>query len=161
LRRHRNPAQALADLETGNAQIAVLPPLSEEEDGRWWTALTARGDRQLSVIAKLPFWTARAEGTPSGTAFAVAAIRPDPSGNDHSLIVFTTAEETSRSRLTNNLTAAGLTAENIWTRRTGSGQAIILADIPGLLDDSDPRLAAIQGAEAPAIIIGGYAVPLS
>jgi chorismate mutase len=161
LRRHRNCSQALADLDTGTAQIAVMPAPSDEDDGRWWSALTARGDRQLSVIAKLPFWTSRAEGTPAGTAFAVAAIRPDPSGHDNSLIVFSTPEETSRSRLMTNLTAAGFTPENIWTRRSGADRTIILADITGLLEDSDPRLAAIPGAEAPAIIIGGYAVPLS
>jgi chorismate mutase len=161
LRRHRNASQALADLDTGTAQVAVMPAPSDEDDGRWWTALTARGERQLSVIAKLPFWTARAEGTPSGTAYAVAALRPDASGNDNSLVVFATPEETSRSRLLANLTTAGFAPETIWTRAAGAGRTLVLADVAGMIEDADPRLAAIQGAEAPAIPIGGYAVPLA
>lgn len=160
LRRHRNPAQALADLETGSAQIAVLPPPSDEPDGRWWSALTGHSTTQLSVIAKLPFWTARAEGTPPGTAFAVAALRPDPSGQDNSLIVFEMPADTSRTRISSALTAAGFTLEAILAKRDDPDRSTILAEISGLIADTDPRLAAIQGAEFPAIIIGGFALPL-
>jgi chorismate mutase-like protein len=159
LHRHRNPTQALADIERGTAQVAVLPPPSEEPDGNWWTALM--GTSPLSVIAKLPFWTKRAEGAPTGIAYAVAAIRPDPSGQDRGLIALELNEDVSRTRIISLLTAAGFTPGQIWLKReAGDTRSLALIEVEGLVEDSDERLRQITGLNAPASVIGGYAVPL-
>ncbi|HQT63012.1 MAG TPA: chorismate mutase [Acidocella sp.] len=159
MRRHRNPLQTLSDIESGAAQVAVVPPPSDEPDGAWWTALMGRGNTQLSIIAKLPFWTQRAEGTPLGDAYVVAAIRPDPSGHDRGLLALEVNADTSRARLTSIVNAAGFNATNIWLKRRGDF-ARALVEVEGLVDDNDARLLKIHGLDAPAITIGGFAVPL-
>jgi chorismate mutase len=158
LHRHRNPAQALADLERGTAQVAVLPPPSEEPDGNWWTALMGPGP--LSVIAKLPFWTKRAEGAPTGDAYVVAAIRPDASGQDRGLIAVEFNADTSRTRIISHLSAAGFAPGQMWLKRDGERNSLALVEVEGLVEDGDARLAQIAGLDAPASIIGGFALPL-
>ncbi len=160
LRKHRNPAQALADIERGTAQVAVLPPPSEDAEGGWWTSL-GTGPRQLSVIAKLPFWTRRAEGLPAGEAFVVATIRPDPSAADHGLIAFEMSPDISRGKILSNLAAAGFATHQAWLRRdNGDSPVTALVEVENLVEDSDPRLGQIAGLDRPAWVIGGFAVPL-
>jgi len=158
LHRHRNPAQALADLERGTAQVAVLPPPSEEPDGNWWTALMGSGP--LSVIAKLPFWTKRPEGGPTGDAYVVAAIRPDASGQDRGLIALELNADISRTRMISLLTTAGFAPGQIWLKRDGERSSLALIEVEGLVEDGDPRLSQITGLDAPPSIIGGFALPL-
>jgi chorismate mutase-like protein len=159
VRRHRNPAQALADIERGTAQVAVLPPPSEDAEGGWWTSL-GTGQRQLSVIGKLPFWTKRGEGLPAGEAFVVATIRPDASGADKGLIAFEVSPEMSRTRIIGNLAAAGFSSGPVWLRREADIRSLVLVEVDGLVEDDDPRLTQIAGLESPAWVIGGFALPL-
>jgi chorismate mutase len=163
VRRHHNPMQTLADLTRGTAQLAVLPPLSEDDETQsvWWPMLTASEPHRLFVIAKIPFWPVRLEGAPLGEAYVVATVRPDPSGADRGLISLELGADTSRTRLTSLLTEAGFAPEAIWVKR-GMGEAGIraLVEVDGLVEDEDPRLAAIAGLEAPPVVIGGYALPL-
>jgi chorismate mutase/prephenate dehydratase len=159
LRKHRNPTQALADIERGTAQVAVLPPFGDEPDGSWWTALMGTGTK-LSVIGKLPFWTKRPEGTPAGEAYLVAAMRPDNSGADRGLIALELSADISRTRITANLRAAGFAPGSIWLKRISDAEMLALVEVAGLVNDGDPRLEAITGCQAPASVIGGFALPL-
>jgi chorismate mutase len=159
LRRHRNPAQALADIERGTAQVAVLPPPSEDSEGGWWMSL-GRGERQLSVIAKIPFWTRRAEGLPTGEAYVVATMRPDPSGADKGLIAFEMSGDISRTRMLANLAAAGFVTFQVWQHRAAADITLALVEVENLVEDFDARLGQIAGLDRPAWVIGGFAVPL-
>lgn len=162
VRRHHNPAQTLADLARETAQIAVLPPPGEDEDGFWWPLLTATDPHRLFVIGKIPFWTRRAEGLPLGEAYVVAAIRPDESGEDKSLIALEFQADTSRARLTALMKEAGFATGAIWVKRAPAEGAVrALVEVEGLLADADPRLATIAGLDAPPVVIGGYATPLA
>jgi chorismate mutase/prephenate dehydratase len=158
IRKHQNPTQALADVERGAAQVAVLPPPGEGPDGGWWTALM--GGTKLSVIAKLPFWTRRLEGTPIGEAYVVAAMRPDASGADRGWIALELSADISRTRLTANLNAAGFTPGTIWLKRVTDLDVLALVEVDGLVNDDDSRLQAIAGLHSPASVIGGFAIPL-
>jgi chorismate mutase len=163
LRRHHNPAQTLADLARDTAQLAVLPPPGEDDEARggWWPMLTATAPHRLFVIAKLPFWPKRVEGAPAGEAYVVAAIRPDPSGDDRGLISLELAADTSRTRVTALLKDAGLTPGPIWVKRApGDAKIRVLVEVEGLVEDEDPRLAAIAGLDARPVVIGGFATPL-
>lgn len=159
IRKHHNPAQALADVERGTAQVAVLPPPGDGPEGAWWTALM--GTRNpLSVIGKLPFWTKRPEGTPAGEAYMVAAMRPDASGADRGLIALEIPADISRTRIIGNLTQAGFAPGAIWLKRITDADILVLVEVDGLVNDDDPRLERIQGLAAPASVIGGFAIPL-
>jgi chorismate mutase/prephenate dehydratase len=164
VRRHHNPAQTLADLtREGGAQLAVLPPLGEDEDGKsgWWPMLTGTGHARLYIIARIPFWTKRAEGLPQGDAYVVAAVPPDPSGDDRGLIALQASADMSRTRLITLVKEAGFEPGTLWVRRlAGDMQISALVEVEGLVEEGDPRLAAIAGLEAPPVVIGGYAVPV-
>ncbi len=88
LRVHGSAAQAIADVSAGRATVAVLALPSETEAPRdaWWMALLQKDEPRIHVVARLPFWTRRPEGAPSAQALVVAAIAPDPSGADCSLL---------------------------------------------------------------------------
>jgi chorismate mutase/prephenate dehydratase len=163
MRRHTNPAQTLAEVAREAAQLAVLPPPDEAEDGPggWWQLLTASGVHRLYVIAKLPFWGRRAEGSPLGVAYVVAGVPPDASGQDHGLISLELPADVSRTRLTALAKDAGFTPLTVWVRRgPGEGTVRALIEVAGFVEDGDPRLAAIVGVEAAPIVIGGFAVPV-
>jgi len=68
---------ALAQLRSGRVTTVLLP---------WPAPLDASLLTGLFVVARLPFWRARAAGTPAGEALVIAATAPDPSGDDHSLV---------------------------------------------------------------------------
>ncbi|WP_298224517.1 chorismate mutase [Acidocella sp.] len=164
VRRHHNPAQTLADLaREGGAQLAILPPLGEGEDahGGWWPMLMANGQIQLYVIAKIPFWTSRAEGLPMGDAYVVAAVPPDASGHDRGLILLSFSADSSRTRMIEQVAAAGFAPGSLWVKRLpGDSRMLALVEVDGLVSNTDPRLAAIAGVDAPPQAIGGYAVPV-
>jgi len=163
LRRHHNPAQTLADIARETAQLAVLPPPGEDDEaqGSWWPMLTATAPHRLYVIAKLPFWPKRVEGAPTGEAYVVASIRPDPSGDDRGLISLELNADVSRTKANAALKEAGFNPGAMWVRRVPGDTSIrALVEVEGLVEDDDPRLAAIAGLEAPPVVIGGFAVPL-
>jgi chorismate mutase len=161
LRVHRSPAQAIGEVSSGAATIAVLPmPAEEEASGiAWWTALLHRDEPRIHVVARLPFWSPRPEGSPQVQALVVAAIAPDASSHDRSLIGIELPLSVSRARLTTGLTAAGFTVLSTLLRR-GSHVSHALIEVDGLVPDGDPRLARIPDADRPPVVLGGYAVPV-
>ena len=164
-RRHHNPAQTLADLtREGGAQLAVLPPLAEGDDahGGWWPMLATNGQLRLYIIAKIPFWTSRAEGLPTGEAYVVAAVPPDASSNDRGLILLSFNTDSSRTKMIEQVAAAGFEPGSLWVKRLpGDSRLLALVEVEGLVSDDDPRLAAIAGLDVPPQVAGGYAVPIS
>ena len=88
MRIRRSAAQAVSEVSAGLAGAAVLPlPADGETDAAaWWTALMHRDDPRIHVVARLPFWAPRAEGSADTSALVVCAAAPDPSGHDRSLL---------------------------------------------------------------------------
>jgi chorismate mutase len=163
MRVHSSPAQALADVSSGHASAAVLPMPSETETPRaaWWTALLHKDQPRIHVIARLPFWAARPEGAPTVQAMVIAALAPDPSGNDRSLLGLEMALDVSRARLTGAIVAAGLRPEQIILRRDPGGQvAQALVEVEGDVGEDDARLDAIASVLRRPVVLGFYAVPV-
>jgi chorismate mutase-like protein len=162
LRVHRSPAQAIGEVSAGSATAAVLPMPAEDEASAiaWWTALLHRDEPRIYVVARLPFWSARTEGAPQVQALVVAAIAPDASTQDRSLIGIELPLAVSRARLSTSLAAAGFAVVATLLRR-GSHVSHALVEVEGLVMDGDPRLAAIADADRPPVVLGGYAVPVA
>jgi hypothetical protein len=161
MRVHRTPAQAIGEVSAGSAIAAVLPMPREDETPReaWWTALMHRDEPRIHVVARLPFWSKRPEGAPQARALVVAAVAPDASSHDRSLIGLELDATTSRTRLTAALSAAGLAATSILLRRDPvAAQALV--EVEGMLAESDPRLAALTDVLRRPVILGAYAVPV-
>ena len=160
LRAHGSPAQALNDVSSGAATVAVLPLPTEVDNPRdtWWATLASRTPR-LHIIARLPFWAPRAEGAPVAQALVVATAAPDASAADRSFLVVELGNDVSRDRLTQSLAAAGLPPRAVVLRRDGAA-ALALVEVAGHLDDDDPRLAERVGAFRRPAVLGAYAEPI-
>jgi hypothetical protein len=157
LRVHTSPAQALNDVSSGAATVAVLPLPTDADNTRddWWATLANRTPR-LFVIARLPFWT---EGQPAAQALVVATAAPDASAADRSYVVVELNNDVSRDRLSHGLTAAGLHPSAILLRRD-AGTAVALVEVAGFLADNDPRLAALGAVVRRPAVLGAYAEPI-
>ncbi|CAH2600565.1 Chorismate mutase [Rhodovastum atsumiense] len=161
LRVHRTPALALAEIAAGTATVAVLPLPVDGEPSPWWTTLLHQGEPRIHVVARLPFWSPRPEGTPRAQALVLAAVPPDPSGDDRSLIGLELPAGLSRARFTAGLSAAGLVPGHAILRRDAHSEATLaLVDVEGFVTDGDPRLAALVDAQRPPVVLGAYAVPV-
>lgn len=160
---HRTPAQAIREVSAGLAVAAVLPLPQEDEPpaAAWWTALLHKDEPRISVVGRLPFWSARPDGAPRAQALLVSAARPDPSGEDRSLIGLELAADISRARLGSLLATAGLPVAHVILRREReSPVAQALIDVDGFVADDDPRLRAIGPVLRPPVVVGAYAVPI-
>jgi len=160
LRIHSSAAQALADLASGAAVAAVLPMPTEDEPLRqaWWTALLQKESPRIHVVARLPFWSPRAEGATQARALVVSIAAPDASPHDHTLIGMEVSAEASRARLTTLFTEAGLPPLAMILRREAHA-SIVLVDVDGFVTESDPRLQALVGTHKP-VVLGAYAQPV-
>jgi chorismate mutase-like protein len=123
---------ALSACAARQTALAALPPA-----GRWWRSAAPS---RLFVTARLPFF-----GTSDATVFLLSPTPPDPSGDDRSLV------RLPAGRAEAELAAAGLPA-TVLAREDG----LLLAEIPGMLDPTDARLAA-----AGATLLGAYATPVT
>ncbi|SDB61675.1 chorismate mutase [Belnapia rosea] len=146
-------SRALSAVAAGEAQVAVLPLPEEGEapEDAWWMSLDSP---RLQVIARLPFLATGPDSLPE--ALAIAPGAPDPSGADRSLLRIEAVGERSRAQLAGALTAAGLAPRLLQLRRDG-GLLRALAEVDGVLEAGDPRLAALPVDRA--LPLGFYAVP--
>ncbi|MBS0559624.1 MAG: chorismate mutase [Proteobacteria bacterium] len=163
MRTHSTPGQALADVKSGAASVAVLPLPSETEPpgAAWWTALFFRDTPRLHVIARLPFWAPRPEGAPAVPAMVIAAFPADPSQSDRTLLGLEVPLDGSRARLAAAIAAAGLSAGTTILRRDpGMEAARALVEVAGMVAEDDPRLDAVGGALRRPMVLGAYAVPI-
>jgi len=160
---HRSPAQAIANVTAGTASVAVLPMPSESEEPRdaWWTALLHNDAPRIHIAARLPFWTRRPEGAPSAQALVVAAIPPDPSGQDRTLLGLELDLDVSRARLAAAVSTAGFSPGTVVLRRDpGAPVAHAIVEVDGYLADDDARLAQLGAVLRRPVVLGAYAIPL-
>ena len=162
MRPHRNPAEALADVRAGHATVAVLPMPAEGEASfdAWWTVLLHHGDPRVHIVARLPFWAPRPEGTPAVQGLVVSVAAPDPSGQDRSPLGLELAYA-GRARLSAAVAAAGFHAGPVIVRRGVDGSdACALVEVEGFVGDDDPRLPTLRGTGCRPTVLGAYAVPV-
>ena len=158
-----SPAQALAAISRGAAAVAVLPVPSNTDTAQeaWWIRLLQQAEEPaLHVVGRLPFWRPRPAGAPSAEALVIAAIEPDRSGCDRSLLALELDPDISGTRLTTAIISAQLTPGWMIVRREqGRAPAHALVEIDDFLTDVDPRLARLDPAMRRPVVLGAYAVP--
>ncbi|TQF79983.1 chorismate mutase [Elioraea sp. Yellowstone] len=165
LRWMRSTAQVLHAVGAGEAAVGVLPlpqddPNAEGANDPWWIALMRGDGAGLSVVARLPFVTLRREGAPRAQALVVAALQPEASGEDRSLVAFEADPDFSRARLHELVGAAGFKPLGLVLHRAERAPTACLAEVDGLVEARDPRLAALAetGLVRP-VVIGAWPVP--
>jgi chorismate mutase / prephenate dehydratase len=158
LRVHGSAGQAMADVSQGAASVAVLPFPSDRNN--WWVSLLHHEPR-LYIIARLPFWNVRPDGSPTAKALVVASTPPDASGDDRSFLGLECDSDVSRARLSSELLAAGLKAEAMeLLRLQGSSMSNVLVEVDGYLTDDDPRLSRLGSVLRRPVVVGSYALPI-
>ena len=97
----------------------------------------------------------------AAAALVVAAIAPDRSGADRSLLGLELDLTVSRARLTAALGSAELRPGQIILRRDpGTPAAHALVEVEGYVADDDPRLARLGSVLRPPVVLGAHAVAI-
>ena len=163
VRTHTRPSLVVHACAEEPNSIGVVPlPEIEEPKAAWWAQLAPAGDRGPRVVAKLPF----VAGEQDISAYAIAAVEQEPSGDDRTLILVEFAPSVSRTKLRSLLKTAGLDARLVAAGRLMDKKVPdeLLLEVNGFVGRADPRLTALSGAAGDMIgrvtPIGGFANPI-
>ena len=149
----------VAQVSSREAVIGVVPvPDNAGEGDCWWRSLCVADAPQ--VVQRLPFVDGSNARNGKAGAFAISRVLLDESGDDRSLIVVETSENTGQDTLRGIMAEAGLSAGSIVTRKEDVW--VHLVDVEGFVTADSPNLREIEanGAILRACSIGGYAVPV-
>lgn len=154
--RASSAGQALRRAAEGGPRIAVLPMPEDGQD--WWPALLEPAGRSLAAIARLPFVPGLGPA-----ALAVAALEPEPSEADGSLVALEADAATSRGRLQAPLERGGLAPRWLSVVRRGA-TAVHLVEVEGFHPRGAPFVPSLLGPLGTqlvaAIPLGAYPKPL-
>jgi chorismate mutase / prephenate dehydratase len=157
------PAQVLAAVRANTATLGVVPAPIEADVTPWWPLLAGRDATLPNVVARLPFLimpNARARGI---SAFVLARMEPEDSGDDRALISIEAVSGLSRNRIAGALAKVGLPAFTSVLDQVAGGVHHYLVELPGVIADSDQRLrelgTALELENGRVAAIGAYAVP--
>jgi chorismate mutase len=157
------PAQVLAAVRANPATLGIVPAPIEADTAPWWPMLAGRDATLPNVVARLPFLAmpnARARGI---SAFVLARMEPEDSGDDRALISVEAITGLSRNRIAGALAKVGLPVFTSVLDQLAGGVHHYLIELPGVMADGDPRLrelGAALGLESGRVAaIGAYAVP--
>ena len=160
---HDTPAQVLAAVRTTPSTLGIVPAPIEADTAPWWPLLSGRDATLPNVVARLPFLimpNARARGI---SAFVLARMEPEESGDDRTLIAIEADTGVSRNRIGGALAKAGLPAFTSALDRVMGAVHHYLLELPGLIADGDKRLVELEAAlgmnDGRVAAIGAYAVP--
>ena len=78
------PEEATAEVDSGTSAVAVVPLPARNSAEFWWTELAFGEHQSLKIIGLLPFLQTTASDHVE--AFSIAAVHPEPSGKDVSLV---------------------------------------------------------------------------
>ena len=158
-----SPAQVLAAVRANPSTIGVVPTPIESDATPWWPLLAGRDATLPNVVARLPFLdmpNARARGI---SAFVLARMEPEDSGDDRTLVSVESATGLSRNRIAGALAKVGLPAFTSALDQVAGGVHHYLVELPGVLADGDERLRELGTAlgltSGRVAAIGAYAVP--
>jgi chorismate mutase-like protein len=160
---HDSAAQVLSEVRADPRVIGVVPAPIETESQPWWPLLASGEPATPNVIARLPFVPTVNARARNLSALVLARLDPEPSGDDVSLLLIESPGEMSRSRITSALQKAGFPTLLSALDQTRGGLHFYLVEVPEVVVDHDPRLAAAAAAlgveRARVLTIGAYARP--
>lgn len=153
-------AETILAIIEGRAALGVLPVAGDEMAAPWWLDLVAAAEPKPRVVARLPFG---AIGNAAGTvadAFVVAAMEPEASGDDCTLIAV--VADSGGTDLTAAFRDANFDATPLARVATAKGAAH-LVEVGHALAPQDRRLGSVHDRLGPGVRLtwlGLYARPL-
>ena len=79
------PEHTIESVYAGDSMVAVVPAPNRYTESTWWHELAFGKHKNLKIIGLLPFL--RSDTSDPLEAFSIAAVRPESSGKDTSLVV--------------------------------------------------------------------------
>lgn len=162
---YESPGQVLAEVRAAATTIGVVPAPIETDTTPWWPLLASGEPTLPNVVARLPFLAmpnARARGV---SAFVLARIEPEASGDDRALVSVETPSGMSRDRISAAFARAELPPFTSALDQIVGGVHHYLLELPGVIVDTDPRLRGLEKAlgldRGSVAAIGAYAVPVT
>ncbi|MCW5749156.1 MAG: chorismate mutase [Alphaproteobacteria bacterium] len=160
---HETPFQVLAAVRADPNVVGLVPAPAQDEPQPWWPRLMSGDPTTPNVVQKVPFVAMPNSRGRELSAFVLARLEAEPSGDDRALIAVEATEELSRSRLAAAIRKAGLQDATALFDVEQAGTYWDLIEIPEFVGDADPRLEALRGAlgieNARVVALGAYAVP--
>ncbi|MBI1777414.1 MAG: chorismate mutase [Proteobacteria bacterium] len=164
MRSCRSPGEVVDAVAAGTATVGVLPAPGPGEAAPWWPLLLSDRPNPPRVVVKLPFADRSRSRTAIATAFVVAAMAHEESGEDRTLVALAAkagadeagiATALERVELKGSVLAIAPDKENDTQWR--------LLELAGFVGADDRRLALLarEPGIGRALTIGGYATPLS
>ncbi len=149
----------------GTAVVAVVPWPDESDPDPWWRYLFSEDPKIPRVIARLPFVARAGARSEDPDALAIAALPPEETGEDHTLLGVELCEDTSRGRLKDCLEGVGLVATLFRTHHLADGRGSVhLALVEEFVAADDPRLTLLAEKMGEALVrvlpLGSYATPI-
>lgn len=148
----------------GVATVGLMPdPAAGDDDSAWWTHLVSPSPGAPRIFAQLPFVQDPPGLTP---LYAVSTRQLAPSGNDTTLVVAIGRGDTSRTRLQEAVTRAGLTATVVAAARPDADEQrlFVLLALEGFVAAGDARLHALEAGQFAPVerveLVGVYPNPL-
>ena len=152
--------KVLDAVEDGSAAVGVLAVPKAGAEAGWWDLLADGGDRRAAICAELPF--APTAGR-SDRFFCVAAIAPEESGDDRTLVVLHAGSGIGCGEIEAEAASAGLAAPRVRESAAGAGRYFV--EFAGFAAPGDARLdrlARIGGGTADAVgHLGAWPAPLA
>ena len=102
--------RVLGDVMDGKAAVGIVPMLRSADTTFWWTNLMHQGNDAPKVFARIPFVYPDTPGRDAPSGLAIARILPEPSGDDHSLLVLEADHNVSQHKLQTAFATAKLDA---------------------------------------------------
>ncbi len=157
------PAQVVTAVTSGEASVGLVPVPRQDDEAPWWPLLYGRtGDTAVQVVAGVPF--ALCDDGDELSALVITLGQAEPSGDDHSLIVFECAQRFSRDRIREVLSQNGFEPANAvsYDDPARPDAHLHLADIAGHVAIDDPNLDRVRMALPASSVwqVGMYAAPV-
>jgi chorismate mutase/prephenate dehydratase len=157
--------RVIGDVMDGKAAVGVIPMLHSADTTYWWTNLMEQGSDIPKIFARIPFVLPDTPERNAPSALAIARVTPEPSGNDHSLMVLEADHNVSQHRLQTAFSTARMEATwlNIATLNPSSRHHLI--EIKGFVLPDHPVIQSLLAGLGNLIFkvnfLGTYAVPVT
>ena len=155
--------EAISAVSEGRAQLGVVPLADDELSVPWWRQLVAAGATRPRVVARLPFGALGNAAEDCQDAFVIAAMEPEPSGDDCTIVAIA-GEATLNSAAVTDAFLATEIDSNPLASCEGDGATMHLVELAALLAAGDARIEralARLGRGLQVTWLGFYARPLS
>lgn len=157
--------RVIGDVMDGKVAVGIVPFPRSSDTSNWWTSLMQHGDNMPKIFAHIPFVYTDIPGKAVPSALAVARLKPEPSGDDMSLVVIEADANVSQSRLQTAFVNAKLEVSWINIATLSPSCRHHLVEIKGFVDGEHEGFAAFASALGAAVFtthfLGAYARPIT